>query len=86
MNVTTFKFQLKDIINVTSTWAMLEKGSKVAHIWRAQHNEFVLSFFELTALENFTNVVITIIEHMFCKKGFCYYSKRWQIFWHWAFE
>jgi hypothetical protein len=50
------------MVNVTSTWAMFERGNKVAHIQQAQHNEFVLIFFELMALENLTIVVIVVIE------------------------
>jgi hypothetical protein len=63
-------FQLKDIVNVTSTWVMFERGNKVAHIRWAQHNEFVLNFFELIALENLAIVIIVVIEQMLCKEGF----------------
>jgi hypothetical protein len=49
---------------------MLERGNKVAHIQRIQHNEFVLNFFEQMNLENLTTIVIIVIEQMLCKEGF----------------
>jgi hypothetical protein len=58
----TLRFQLKDISNVTSTKAMFERGNKVAHIQKTQHNEFVLNFFVSTALENPAIVIIVVIE------------------------
>jgi hypothetical protein len=62
--------QLKDVVNVTSTWIVFKQSNKVAYMRQAQNNEFVLNFFELMVLENLPIVVITIIEQMFNKGGF----------------
>ncbi len=60
--MTTLGVKLKDVVNVTSTWMMLEQGNKVVYIQWAQNNKFVLNFFELMALKNLTVIVTTIIE------------------------
>jgi hypothetical protein len=49
---------------------MFEIGIKVGHIQWAQHNEFVLNFFKLMALENLANVIIVVIKQMICMEGF----------------
>jgi hypothetical protein len=41
---------------------MLKQNNKVMYIWQAQNKEFVVNVFELMALENFTTIVIIIIE------------------------
>jgi hypothetical protein len=63
----TLRFQLKDVINVTSIWMMLRWNNKVAYIRQVQHYEFVLNLFELMAFENLATIIIIVIEYMLGK-------------------
>jgi len=72
-----FRFQLKDVVNVSTPQRILEKNNKVTNIWKIQLNKLALDLFQLFPLQKLKATIVAIIEQMFyqeifaCVQGNC---------------
>ncbi len=60
-----FRFQLKDVVNVSTPQRILEKNNKVTNIWKIQLNKLALDLFQLFPLQKLKATIVAIIEQMF---------------------
>jgi hypothetical protein len=60
-----FRFQLKDVVNISTLKRILERSNKVTNIWKIQLNKLALDLFQLFPLQKLKATIVTIIEQMF---------------------
>jgi hypothetical protein len=60
--ISTFRFQFKDVINVTTTWMMFERSNEVMNVGRIKFTKLVLDLLQLLTFKKFHFTIITIIE------------------------
>lgn len=67
-SLTILGLQLKDVVNVSFSWIMLEHFNETMDIWRVQFDELILDVFKLVALEDLHDATIVFIEQVFTRR------------------